>query len=438
MNYELINYVRVQLGAEPDFHALTTWYELTQQYGKIPHLAIFLDHLWDDGVNRYVDEIAHFVKLLSDRPGWKTYIVGNTNDRHSIDRLHATGVNDVLLLDFFLYRVYKEVIINHRNPVSTKNSLSSRSGKFLFLTGKLSKPHRIRLLKKLVDENLLEGNIWSLFYYDFHALKNATSNSLLPELTQQEFEDFVHKWKRNPDNANLAVTQGGYEYSGIPYDVNLYNNTDFSIISETYFRSEGLPTAFPKSSTARPPTTLYPGHPWLTEKTWIPILNRQPFIMAGDVGTLARLNEMGFETYEKWYEDPHLDKISDKEKRLDAIVRTVRHWQANNFLSEQHRVADFNAQIMYNLYYANFAKILEFMEKNELLSLDPDNIVPTQGRHDNHDPQAKQDRIFLTFYNNVKDPTWPNCNCEQDFFKLPEHIQQECITNFGYKPPENR
>ena len=165
MNSESINYVRVQLGAEPNFHALTTWYELKQQYNKIPHLTILLDHLWDDGVYRYVDEIAHFVKLISNKPGWKTFIVGNTNDVHAIDQLHATGVTDVLLLDFFLYRVYKEVIINRRNPVSIKNPLSARSGKFLFLTGKLSKPHRIRLLKKLVDENLLEGNIFITFYF---------------------------------------------------------------------------------------------------------------------------------------------------------------------------------------------------------------------------------------------------------------------------------
>jgi MoaA/NifB/PqqE/SkfB family radical SAM enzyme len=38
------------------------------------------------------------------------------------------------------------------------------------------------------------------------------------------------------------------------------------------------------------------------------------------------------------------------------------------------------------------------------------------------------------FYNQIRDPTWPNCYTESDFESLPESIKRECIDVFGYRP----
>lgn len=38
------------------------------------------------------------------------------------------------------------------------------------------------------------------------------------------------------------------------------------------------------------------------------------------------------------------------------------------------------------------------------------------------------------FYQTVKDPAWPDCDREEDFDSLPQHIQQECRDVFGYIP----
>jgi organic radical activating enzyme len=38
------------------------------------------------------------------------------------------------------------------------------------------------------------------------------------------------------------------------------------------------------------------------------------------------------------------------------------------------------------------------------------------------------------FYNNVRDPAWPDCELEENFSQLPESVQQECINVFGYVP----
>lgn len=42
------------------------------------------------------------------------------------------------------------------------------------------------------------------------------------------------------------------------------------------------------------------------------------------------------------------------------------------------------------------------------------------------------------FYQNIKDPTWPDCPTEKSFSQLPSHIQEECQTAFGYQPGQFR
>jgi len=41
---------------------------------------------------------------------------------------------------------------------------------------------------------------------------------------------------------------------------------------------------------------------------------------------------------------------------------------------------------------------------------------------------------WVEFYNEIRDPTWPQCGNESEFRMLPDYIQKECIENFGYIP----
>jgi organic radical activating enzyme len=38
------------------------------------------------------------------------------------------------------------------------------------------------------------------------------------------------------------------------------------------------------------------------------------------------------------------------------------------------------------------------------------------------------------FYDQIRDPTWPNCHTESDFDSLPEAVKRECTDVFGYVP----
>ena len=63
-----------------------------------------------------------------------------------------------------------------------------------------------------------------------------------------------------------------------------------------------------------------------------------------------------------------------------------------------------------------------------------DDIVPTVGPINNRNKKEK-DRNFVVFYNNVKDSTWPDAKSIDEFYKLPNHIQHECINTFGLVLP---
>jgi hypothetical protein len=40
----------------------------------------------------------------------------------------------------------------------------------------------------------------------------------------------------------------------------------------------------------------------------------------------------------------------------------------------------------------------------------------------------------ITPYNNIKDPSWPNISSVDDFWNLPEHIINECVSVFNFTP----
>jgi hypothetical protein len=56
--------------------------------------------------------------------------------------------------------------------------------------------------------------------------------------------------------------------------------------------------------------------------------------------------------------------------------------------------------------------------------------------HNKQTKDSDSDTQWINFYEQIKDPSWPGCWNESDFSKLPQHIQDECINIFGYKPNE--
>lgn len=160
--------------------------------------------------------------------------------------------------------------------------------RFLFFTGKWNKTNRFPLFKKLLDRGLLNNCDYSLYLPSDH-----------------EF----YKYNNNPDNADTKLI--GHT-PAVPFDHTLYSNAGFRLVSETEFDTDL--------------SHLYANgrDPWLTEKTWVTMLNKHPFIMAGQPGSLEKLGRMGYKTFEEYLPNKYDD--TDDKKRLELVVENVEYW----------------------------------------------------------------------------------------------------------------
>lgn len=213
--------------------------------------------------------------------------------------------NPVVFFDFVLWRIYNEVIVKKKNAVNT--SWNPEADQYLFLTGKPDKPQRIGLLHRLYKHGLLEKCNYSLFMNPGMLEK---SRKYIPELSEQEFEIFVKQHTRNPDNISYLEQPDSLHYGGIPYDANLYSTSLFKIVSETYMDTSP---------------------PCVTEKVWLTLLNRNPFIIAGDLNICKYLQSRGIETFDKIFDIPTYDNIVSGPDRLEHIVAHVKQWLSGNF-----------------------------------------------------------------------------------------------------------
>jgi hypothetical protein len=260
------------------------------------------------------------------------------------------------------------------------------SNKFLFIFGKLQKPHRIRLLYKLHKRQLLDNCIWSLRkptneIYDI-------AKKLIPELSNSEFDDFINSHISEPDNIVLGASSN-FNYGGFPYDKSLFSSTLFRLSPECYI-----------SRTNEKDTV-----PWITEKTWITILNNHPFIIPGENGILRYLEDMGFKTFND-YLPVQYDTLPTVEGKLDAYVDNTEYL----LLNHKNHTNEIKEDITHN--FTNFVKLVK---ENEL----------------------KNDK-WMRFYSEIKDKSWEPCLYEDDFNTLPKNIQDECINFFNYSPNNDK
>jgi hypothetical protein len=141
------------------------------------------------------------------------------------------------------------------------------------------KPHRERVVK-------------------FLSFKN---NGLLSSPNHNLFLDghkYLDEWTRK--NKNF------YYYA----NRNHFNKTYFSIITESHFVD-----IFFKNSTTNFSDTI--DNLSFTEKTWKPITNFHPFFMVGGYKSLSKLKELGFETFNQYFDESY------EELGLDYMLKVV-------------------------------------------------------------------------------------------------------------------
>lgn len=95
----------------------------------------------------------------------------------------------------------------------------------------------------------------------------------------------------------------------------------------------------------------------LSEKTFYPILNKNPFIIASGPGSIKFLKELGFKTFSGFWSEKY-DKIENSKKRFEEILKLINYIQnlsydeINNIYKKMMPILEYN----YNYLLYDFSR----------------------------------------------------------------------------------
>lgn len=107
---------------------------------------------------------------------------------------------------------------------------------------------------------------------------------------------------------------------------------------------------------------------FLTEKTFKPILNLQPFIIVGAPGSLALLHELGYKTFGHWIDESY-DSVKDPELRLCKCLQIVeqlakmQHSEHQKIMLEMQHILLHNQQHFLSSKRDKLVALLQQIEK---------------------------------------------------------------------------
>lgn len=264
--------------------------------------------------------------------------------------------NNLVFCHSFLLRTFEK--IGQRGHYI--NQWNRNANRVLFLTGKPYKYQRIGLAFKFYIKPALHSSMdWS-FFADTSKLEEYKT-WILDQYTEQEYSDFINTFQRNLDPDTNPYYQESMNFYGYDYNLNLFNNTSLSVISETEFDVIEYLDITSTGDKVNPYCII-------SEKTWKTILNRHPFIMAGRVDIIPKLKSLGFRTFENYFKIPEYYSINDINDRLNAIVENTEHYIMNPFSEEvKNQINDdveFNFNQLMNLVVNEYDKLMTVFSGN--------------------------------------------------------------------------
>ena len=171
---------------------------------------------------------------------------------------------------------------------------------FLYLN-KQPREHRVKLYDRLLNEGILSNSLYT----------NWPNRKLPPE--------YELPWAQ--DYPEYGRDQDLYEKP--------YNDSAYSIVSETNDNDTDV---------------------FMTEKIWKPIIAQQVFIVHGNHLYLQKLREMGFKTFNTYFNESY-DLENDRNKKIDAIVslcKDQRHREWNDLYHKTIALRQHNHDMFFN------------------------------------------------------------------------------------------
>tara|TARA_B110000285_G_C15119253_1_gene616087 strand:+ start:81 stop:1160 length:1080 start_codon:yes stop_codon:yes gene_type:complete len=214
-----------------------------------------------------------------------------------LDRLKFYG-NNLSILPKNTNYIPTPFFIGETSWQSKPINIRKFSKKFLFLAG-YPKMIRCQILLFLQSNNILEECNWSW---------NVNSNPLPIDFKKYELLNIPK---------SLDTDIGKLHVEKMHQIINEYYDSFVSIISETYFYQE----TFDNFIIGKKPI-------FITEKTDKCFTSAQPFIVFSTSGYIKHLKELGFKTFDKWWDESY-DMEMNENKRLKllyGIIKEIHNW----------------------------------------------------------------------------------------------------------------
>ncbi len=372
-------------------------------------------------IDKIIDYDFNKVILIIDYNNRKTY----TQDLS--DRILEKC--EIILMNFMSF--YSIRYLEKRHPQHSSWNWYNKKG--YFPTGTLNRPNRVGFLKRLYDSDLLDDMIWTFPNADRQ--KSSIIKYFIDNFGEVpiNFEEFLNYSTEHAFSADTPIYDRHYDRypmnSFLPFDcdeipTSQYKLSNFTILSETYDDA-------------------------VTEKTYMVILHRHPFIMLGNGSRTLfdNLKELGFKTFNEYL--PHSDyaNIEDLELRWDQTIENIKVFPTilQNRKEEISADIEYNYNLCLNLGLQTINKfnkissdLTEFLRRVDEPFSDNKRFIDKFGV-DLYNKYKEREKIllenksqkeFIEKYNIIKAENWPEIYNKNDFYSLPDWIKEECKTVF--------
>lgn len=161
-----------------------------------------------------------------------------------------------------------------------------------------------------------------------------------PAFTRSNANDFIEKLPMVLDQADFNQNHVWTIFR------DTYLRTWFSLIPETAFNEEHSTCLF------------------FSEKIFKPMLMHQPFVIVGHPNSLAKLKELGFKTFDKWW-DEHYDGIKSPTQRMQALVQLTKELSEKSdtewleMYKDMQEVLEHNYNHLDKMSYIDYSEVLK-------------------------------------------------------------------------------
>lgn len=229
----------------------------------------------------------------------------NTKLEHISDHFFISNATKVLT-QFLKYKIVKPNTFDYVCEIVNHDIFNKKKSKhFLCLNRHVDRPHRYAF--GLFVEKY---NLWDKGNFTFLVCPEEKDDDALIEAfnlqTAKEFSIFKKQFHNKiPVQIDTKYLLNNIQFSHFGttsiYYKPIYEETAINIVTETTFRKNSV---------------------FLSEKTFHPIINLQPFIMFASNGQLAELRKLGFKTFGNMIDESYDDE-SDNHKRFKMVCDEI-------------------------------------------------------------------------------------------------------------------